>query len=257
MRSLRSGARLRHMKRGLRALGLLFAACLAACNNFQVLPFESFDAAMSRAHDAPADPPMYRESAPPADLPGFVIYAQVNGDFHGGSEGSHLRAFAAEVRERKLAPDFMLYANRGVANVGTVTQHVGFGIYSSSPVYRPQGTVWCCRLAPSSIGMAYDANQMVTEVEDWARSSGIQEGDTLISLAGATVKPPNQERVAAWATKRLQVLPGDDVRAIWIRPGVGRMEGAIKAVPPRPMTGAASIVPEPVVEDRDPNHWNR
>jgi hypothetical protein len=98
---------------------------MAACNNFQVFQYENFDAAGAFAHQAPSEPPMYRETAPPADLPAFVVYAQVAGDFHGGSEGSQMRALEREVRERRLAPDFMLYASRGAANVGTVTQHIG------------------------------------------------------------------------------------------------------------------------------------
>ena len=231
------------MKKGVRLLGCVAMACLAACNHFQTFQYENFDVAMAFADKAPSEPPMYREYAPPADLPAFVVYAQLAGDFHGGSEGSQMRALEREVRERKLAPDFMLYSNRGVANVGTVTQHVGFGIYSSSPVYRPQAAVWCCRLAPSSVGLAYDANQMVTLVEDWARGSGIQEGDTLVSLAGATVKPSTPDRLAAWATKRLEVMPGEDVKAIWIRPGTGRMEGVIKAGVPQPKSVSPSVVP--------------
>jgi hypothetical protein len=95
---------------------------------------------------------------------------------------------------------------------------------------------------------------MITQVEDWARASGIQEGDTLISLAGATVKKPAPERVAAWATKRLQVMPGEDVKAIWIRPGTGRMEGVIRAGAPQRTSVSPSVVPPAPKEEPVTSH---
>jgi hypothetical protein len=128
------------MKRVLRALAALSLGVLGACNHFNGLKYENFDLAMGMASEAPAEPPVYLDSAPPADLPPYVVYAQVNGDFHGGSEAWQMREIASAVAEREYAPDFILFAQRGSAYAGSVTQHVGFGIYSSSPVYRPQAT---------------------------------------------------------------------------------------------------------------------
>lgn len=232
------------MEKVIRLSALLVFACLAACNNFHVFQFETYDIAMAMPSIGGEDPPMYRDSAPPQDMPSYVVYAQVNGDFHGGGEASHMASLVAEIRKRNLAPDFILFASRGAANVGTVTQHVGFGLYSSSPVYRPQASAWCCRMAPSYTGVSLDATCMVIGVDDWARSSGIQEGDTLISIAGASVKSPSEDRVPEWSVKRLSAKPGTDAKLIWIRPGTGRMEGVLTLREPQPMTAAPSIAPK-------------
>jgi hypothetical protein len=99
----------------------------------------------------------------------------------------------------------------------------------------------------------FDDRQMVTGIEDWARASGLLEGDTLISLAGAEVKPPAEGRLAPWATTALTVRPGDDVKVIWIRPGAGRMEGVIKAASPPPKSKAPTVVPPK--PRSDPNNF--
>jgi hypothetical protein len=237
-----------------RLILVLVVACFASCNNFQVFRFETFDVAMAMASVGGDDPPMYRDNAPPQDLPSFVVYAQVNGDFHGGDEVSHMASLQSEIKKRNLSPDFIMFASRGAANVGTVTQHVGFGVYSSSPVYRPQASAWCCRIAPSYTGMSFDKNCMVVGVEEWARPCGIQEGDTLISIAGAGVKSPSEERVPEWSVKRLALKPGTDVKVIWIRPGSGRMEGMLTLGDPKPMTSAPSIVPK--ASPRESQYYN-
>lgn len=243
------------MEKVLRGILSLAISCLAACNHFHVFQFETYDVAMSMASTGGDDPPVYRDNAPPQDIPSYVVYAQVNGDFHGGGETSQIYQLLAEIKKRNLAPDFILFANRGVANVGTVTQHVGFGVYSSSPVYRPQASAWCCRIAPSYTGVSTDASCMVTNVEDWARASGIQEGDTLVSISGATVKAPSDDRVPEWAIKRLKIEPGQEVKAIWIRPGAGRMEGLLKMREPKPKSAAPSIAPRRTTRESQSGYY--
>ncbi|MCA3010119.1 MAG: hypothetical protein INH34_17235 [Phycisphaerales bacterium] len=237
------------MKKVLRAIVAFAVGLLCGCNHFNGYKYENFDLAMELASSAPADPPVFLSAAPPADLPPYVVYAQVRGDFHGGGEEWQMRQIAGEVGVREYAPDFLLFSPRGSAYAGEVSQHVGFGLFASSPVYRPQATAWCCRLAPAAVGIQFDANQMVTVIDEVARASGMQEGDTLVSLGGVAVKPPTPERLSAWDTQRLKVRPGDDVKAIWIRPGVGRKEGLLKATAPPAMSKAPSLVkPKPPAE---------
>lgn len=67
---------------------------------------------------------------------------------------------------------------------------------------------------------------MVTEVSDKVRPIGILEGDTLVSIGGSSVSSSGSQ-ASPWSTEALRWKAGDKVKLIWIRPGVGRMEGEV------------------------------
>ncbi|MFY9340840.1 MAG: hypothetical protein WAT39_00030 [Planctomycetota bacterium] len=227
----------------MRALALLLLLLLsflgAGCTHYHEFRYANFDAAMAKPQQV-KDPPVYEWVALPADLPSFVPYAKLHGDFSTAS--ASLGSLRNEAIKRGFAPDFLLYEDQGSAQAGSTSTHVGFGVFVNQPTYRGQGAVWCCRLAPSSAGFRADNAFMVMSIEDEARVSGLQEGDTVLTLNGAEVKPPNQKQCSPWQIARFTVRPGDDIKVVWIRPGTGRMEGTFKALPPQPMTKTPSIL---------------
>ena len=210
----------------MRAIACLLATCLlCSCNNFRHTKLATFDAAMARGSRV-QDPLVIHTNATPPNLPGCVAYATVHGDFHGGSEEHHAVLLKRHVNTLGFRPDFMIYAPQGAAFAGTVSTYVGFGITTSSPTYRPQGMAICFRETGFSTGMVWDERLMVTELSESARGVGILEGDTLVSIDGASMATPSGQ-LSAWHLKALQHKPGDKVAVVWIRPGTGRMEGEL------------------------------
>jgi hypothetical protein len=133
-----------------------------------------------------------------------------------------------------MRPDFLIYENGGQGYAGQVTQYVGYGAAFSQPVFRPQGAVHCCRIAPCRLGVKWDDKFMVTNIDEAQRSSGIIEGDTVISIDGKSVDPQGAF-MSDYKMSFLGYAVDQEVKVIWIRPGTGRMEGNIKMIPNSPM----------------------
>lgn len=216
------------------SLFLVLAACVLtpSCNYYKHTKLASFDLAMQRPSRT-QNPPVFHASGVPNDLPGATAYAIINGDFDGGgSDEKHASLLKRQAATLGFAPDYLIYTPQGSVYAGSVSTYVGFGITTSSPITRPQGVALCMREVGFSTGLDWDSNNMVTDVNDQVRSIGIQEGDTLVSIAGATVKASGSQP-SPWAADCLKHKPGDVVRMIWIRPGQGRMEGQATLLPPR------------------------
>lgn len=210
----------------------LLLAFLPACNYYKHTKLASFDLAMQRPSRT-QDPPVFHASGLPSDLPGATAYAIINGDFDGGSDEKHASLLKRQAATLGFAPDYLIYTPQGSAYAGSVSTYVGFGITTSSPVTRPQGVALCMREIGFSTGLDWDDHGMVTDVADQVRPTGILEGDTLVSIAGAGIKSSGSQP-SPWAAECLKHKPGDVVKLIWIRPGQGRMEGQATLLPPRP-----------------------
>jgi hypothetical protein len=131
-------------------------------------------------------------------------------------------------------PDAVSYAQGQPRVAGVVTQPVGFGVSSGYPVHSIPYRVTAYRECASIMPISYARDTgMVLAVRDAAAAGGIQEGDFLVQIGGVDAV---FKSFVAWAQSPLQVLrltwkAGDSVSVAYIRPGVGRIEGAIKVVP--------------------------
>ena len=207
----------------LATLPLLLA--LAGCESYSVQHYSTFDVAMEM-EPTREDPPILHRNSLPNDLPHLVVYARVHGDFHGEYASVHAVLLKRVAEEKKLTADVLIYSPEGSKFVFT-----GFGSY----VPRPQGSAYCYRLSPIGLGFQWNANQMVTSVTDAThQQSGLQEGDTLVSLNGHAVTATTSP-VLPYHAEMLRLRPGDPVKMVWIRPGTGRMEGVFEAGEPRPL----------------------
>lgn len=226
-----------------RSIAAMLFALLSSCvSNFSATTKAAcFDAAMAMPA-AVATPPVYHANAIPPDMPGWTCYASIRGTYSTDSADSQALSLLREVLRRDLRPDVILFEPRGSHYAGSVSQHIGFGIMTSTPVHAFTADAHCLRLNRASLGITIDDHQMVTFASDDLRQEcGIQEGDTLLSMGGKSVKP-NGAGESPCSTDRLQLVPGNQVKFVWIRPGTGRMEGTTTARSPQPMSTAPSIV---------------
>ena len=204
-------------------------AVLQGCNNFKTTKHACFGQAEAIATNV--DKPVVLDAAAlPMDLPAFVPYAIVFGDFHAGGPEYQADFLRHHVLKQGIRPDFLVYQNGGSGYAGQVTQFVGYGVAMSQPVYRPQGLVHCCRVSPTRLGVRFDDKAMVTDVLESQRASGIQEGDTILNIDGKSMDAANGA-LSEYRMASLGFRVGQEVRVVWIRPGTGRMEGVIKLIP--------------------------
>jgi len=229
----------------MREMHILFAAtavaCLASCSHFNELRYSDYESAMQIPRRI-ADPPVFNDLAIPEDLPPGACYAAIHGDFPNPGLQDHAYSLRAEALKRGFEPDYMLVRDLGASTVGAVSQYVGMGASFSTPVYRHGAVLWCFRLYPSSVGYKCDTNQMLLAVDEVLRTSaGIQEGDTILSINGKPVKPP-QGGTSPASSMVLKLQPGQDVELVWIRPGTGRMTGKARSQAPSQMTAAPSML---------------
>lgn len=225
-----------------RSLILVLTACALtpACNNLKHTKCANFDLAMQRPAKTD-NPPVFHVSGVPHNLPESTPYVILKGDFDGGTDEGHASLLKRHAKNLGFAPDYLIYAPQGSAYAGTVSTYIGFGVSTSSAVTRPQGIAYCMRELGFSTGLRWDDRNMVTEVSDKARSIGILEGDTLVSIAGSAVSFSGSQ-ASPWSTESLRWKPGDIVKLIWIRPGTGRMEGELALDPPTPWPTIRSFI---------------
>lgn len=132
-------------------------------------------------------------------------------------------------------PDYVVLWEGGSQYAGSTTTYLGFGLFNSSANYVTPQRLFLMRRTPSIVGVVYDDDFMIIELEEAARKSGIQEGDKLVSINGHAVARQDGQLVTEWDTARLSMDPGEPVDLVWIRPGEGRMSGSCVSIEPRPV----------------------
>lgn len=160
---------------------------------------------------------------------GAVPFAIINGS----SPSLSVREINSAIvsRARKLESDFVLIGSPEKFYAGSTSTHWGFGITTSSAQHGNAISGLCFRTAKARLGIHWDRSRMVTAIsaESDARENGLLEGDTVLSIAGKSlaedsIRSPHNAAI-------LDIEPGDAVQIVWIRPGGGRMESTITALP--------------------------
>lgn len=213
-------------------------ALLVGCSAYEEVRLSTYDIAMSMVdEDREVDPPAYRASSPPQDLPRFVPYARLSGSFPFGSSEWQMAKLARESRMRGLRADLLLFRESGSVQTGSFSTYLGLGMAMQEAAYRHLSVAWCCRLSPVETGITIDRSGLVLAVDARVHeSSGLQEGDTLLNADGHPVVPVDDVAgFSAFDAALLQMRPGREVQLVWTRPGRGRMDGTTVLMPPRAM----------------------
>lgn len=231
-------------------MGLATLLVLGACNHFLDNRLESFEAA-SRIKPRLEEPIILRDFEVPSNFPEMVPFARIDGDFHHGDEPRQASELATRATNLGFAPDLLLYSTGGAQFTGAVTNHIGFGAFLTTPVYRHAGYGWCCRLLPARLGIRRNEVEMVVALDEATREQcQIQEGDTLLSVDGHALTR-NRDGISPSLIRLLNAKPGEAVRLVWIRPGTGRMEAAVKLLEPHPIPDVQQFRPKPRRPDED------
>lgn len=181
---------------------------------------------LARSMPAPERPKVFTlEGLAVSALPTMVPFAIIDCMSYTNAEWTAklLRAEAVP-----LKPDVVLLQDAGKQYAGAVGVYWGFGISTAQPVYNRLFRATCFRLAPASIGALWNDLGMITLVVEGsaAQKSGLQEGDTLMSIDGIPVAHGEEALRSPHHAHLLGLEPGQILRFVWIRPGTGRMAGS-------------------------------
>ena len=156
-----------------------------------------------------------------SDLPSIVPYAIIYAVRDGTTRGEVAEYLAKKAKE-SFAPDLIIFSEGSPTYAGSVYSGGLYGGFSI-PVYQQVVTGLCFRLCQGRIGIRADKSNMVVELLENARQSGLLEGDTIVSIGGYSLDLDsyNSPHYAAALTAK----PTHEIPIVWIRPGVGRMSG--------------------------------
>jgi hypothetical protein len=179
----------------------------------------------------PAQPPetvpvILNDAAPKGEL---IPYA-----FYGGNTRDSVSGRLSRLTDETIEfmPDAFLYTEGQAQQAGSVSQYIGFGISTNSPVMVLPCGVWLTREAPSVLALKLNQANMVVGIRDPSMVTGIQEGDTVLSVDDVTLETDGHAAARSPALAlRLRLKPGDTVKVIAIRPGTGKVSGEAKAMP--------------------------
>ncbi len=127
-------------------------------------------------------------------------------------------------------PDAISYGEGNTQQVGAVSAYIGFGVTTTSAVFATPSITVGYREAGAVLPFRWShSTGMVTLVRDEKAAAGVLEGDTLLLVADCQA---NIENNSSWARspihkERLKWREGAKVKAVWIRPGQGRMTGEV------------------------------
>ena len=205
---------------------VLFATtllCVTACTSIDTrlrkLP------AYSAARSLPAreQPVVFFRAGVDELFPTVIPYALITAS--GGLQRD--RFVAVRDRAHAEAADVVFFEEHEPRHVGEVGIYWGYGVSTSESVYRGTSSGLCCRLASATLGIVTDDTNMVMTLPPEIRQSGIQEGDSLLSVNGI---PWSSRADSALWRLYVKLSPGDEVELVWLRPGIGRMAGRARAL---------------------------
>lgn len=205
----------------------LLSAVLTSCVSATVHKLPRFDELSGQP--ALSHPPklLFVEDVPPSDFPALVPYAVIGALAGEGSK--NLAARAIWRKASAINADVVIVESAGTVYGGSVSQYVGYGAAVSTPVYEHMYRGTCFKLAPFRLGLTFNSKAMVVTASDEARQAGVLEGDTLLAVSGLAVElegPAMSPHLDMYRRHKA----GDEIELVWIRPGVGRMSGKLRAL---------------------------
>jgi len=199
---------------------LLFQSALSSCVNLAVSPIGDFGELSKKPADSSPPKLFFMDDAPAGKLPSLVLFAIIGASVDSMVERDSI---ARDIWRKadKLGADVVLVEN---ANVGAVPLYQGLGA-ATARAYRG----FCYKRASFRIGVNWNKDSLVVACSNEAKASGLLEGDTLLSVDGLSVQSEGNN-LAPYFQLNKTIRPGDELTLVWIRPGVGRMEGKMRAL---------------------------
>lgn len=131
-----------------------------------------------------------------------------------------------------LRPDFILVGEPGSFQSGAISNHIGYGMFISTPIYGRFIDAWGYRLRPSRFPWHVDNDGTLLVIRDGSnlREAGMLEGDRILSVAGIAFPKKDDANPTSYLNAMLDLPVGASVEVVWIRAGTGRMSGIVKTV---------------------------
>lgn len=204
---------------------LLQAACVSRART-TITPLPAFQDAVAMADpEHPENPPVITEGPYMEEV---VPYARI------GCVGSGTEQLATTAWEKAipLMPNLLMFFDQGAQQVGAVNTYWGMGIATSENVYKNTASVLLARVTPCVLPFIAEVRTgMVQVVQPSAKSSGLLEGDTVLSVGigpnGADI-PWNDQFFLR--PERLHLKTGQQVHVVAMREGAGRVEATVTMV---------------------------
>lgn len=229
-------------------VGVITACCLTGCVSTDVKELASFDLAM-------AIPPVGETKVFVADqvdwnaMPSCVAFAATRA--RTGSDLSTATMVEKIVEEHaNHRPDILLVGDPKSFQSGSFSNHVGFGMFMTTPTYGKFIDATAFRLCPSMIPWRVDKDGTLIVIEDGSnlRAAGLLEGDRILSVGGNPIPKEGDSPANGYWNARLKMPVGAEVEVVWIRAGTGRMSGKIKTIanPPIHLKIPSAVFERPV-----------
>lgn len=121
----------------------------------------------------------------------------------------------------------------GVQNHLVYSPFVGM-VSFATPTSSTAVVGYAMRAARARLPFDHDlVTGMVLTIHDRAACADLLEGDTITAIAGEPARPPKRWPEWTLYPHLLALVPGGEVHVAWIRPGTGRMQATMRALPPR------------------------
>lgn len=212
------------------ALTLGFASC---AHSIPVLPLPTWELAQSlRPHDVDTRTLCFdADVVDSSELPEAIPYAIARTAF-AGDRARTAQRILDEIRTR-TSPDFAVLHDLGTYDAGTVSQYWGHGLMTERRVYEQIAELVCWRLAPVSLDLEVrrkDGIVLRTPPRERFDGAELLEGDELLTIDEIPFRFGERWLYSPHWKHLLGLKVGDRVNLVWLRPGVGRMNGSLRVV---------------------------
>jgi len=192
----------------------------------QVVRLPAYSIAIEMADpEKPFSPPLVSTTEKVGSM---VCYGYLSKVETGGTPESRARALWRASVEHM--PDVVAYGEGGSVYTGSVGQYWGFGVSTSTPVYGVECFAYLLRRQKAKTGLTVDKTGMIVAINPDCKAQGLLEGDKVLSINGVAWDSENW-RASSHLCELLKLRPGEPAKFIAIRPGTGRVEGSITAIP--------------------------
>lgn len=162
--------------------------------------------------EGPSEPRVFESTPTASDVPASQPFAVVSVGRTYSSRAGAIGAVKSKVKG--LKPDFVV-----ILGESELKSAIGL-------TYVRGLSAICYRIQPARIGFQLDRDSRVVQIDERSnlRSSGITEGDRLLSINGAAIAS------GAYQAETLRIQPGDDVELTWLTASGDRKAGRARAI---------------------------